>query len=387
MKKLALIITAVLFVLVGCESDPVEETIETQQNDIGNFSSVRGEYFKECLVLNVDRCPYGETQPPSNFWWPEFETDYFNPDTYFASTDEHFLVFTENEDGTATIVGSVIRGDCVVEINVKLKDRMSWAEWWAEGGGHKKEGCAGIASSSEDMSFYVIDSENSTLTASGGDCIAEGTFGLTQRPDPNDQNTPNYGAHVGAGGGNFDSETGAPGLSTWGWITDIQTGERLWVMDFNFKFDCEVEEPSCETAFARGDDGATCFIDLEEYNFNRWGWTIGPLSEGEYTYDIYAAAGQCDINKGTLVGTVDVSYSDGNVEVTYNIDDAYEVEETHTYAGNDPVPTGNNGRPTVAPGQYTIGENLEGEIYVIAHAVVCGTDFNGEDDEEESEVD
>lgn len=387
MKKLGLLFVSLLFVFVSCESDSVDEDTNAVDQNYTKTASVRGDLLKECLVLNVDRCPYDAQQPASNFWWPETETDYFNPDTYFSSTDEHFLVFTENEDGTATIVGSVIRGECVVEINVRLKDRKSWAEWWAEGGGHKKEGCAGIASSSEDMSYYVIDAENSTLIATGGDCIAEGTFGLEQRPDPNDDNTPNFGAHVGPGGANFDSEIGADGLSTWGWITDVQTGERLWVMDFNLKFECEVKEPACETAFARGDEGATCFIDLEEYDFSRWGWSIGPLTEGDYTYDIYAAAGQCDIEKGTLVGTVDVSYSGGNVDVTYNIDDAYEVEETHTYAGYDPVASDKQGRPTVAPGQYTIGENLEGEIYVIAHAVVCSDDFEGEEDDEEEDDD
>jgi len=384
MKKLGLLFISLLFIFVSCESDTSEATDDLQQS-ITKSAAVRGDLLKECLVLNVDRCPYDDRQPASNFWWPETETDYFNPDTYFSSTDEHYLVFTENEDGTATIVGSVIRGECVVEVNVKLKDRKSWAEWWAEGGEHKKEGCAGLASSSEDMSYYVIDSENSTLTATGGDCIAEGTFGLEQRPDPNNDNTPNLGAHVGPNGANFDSEIGADGLSTWGWITNNQTGERLWVMDFNFKFDCEVKESVCETAFARGDDGATCFIDLEEYNFNRWGWTIGPLSEGEYTYDIYAGAGQCDIEKGTLVGTVDVSYTDGDVDITYNIDPQYDVEETHSYAGNNIVPTKKNGQPTVAPGQYTIGENLEGEIYVIAHAVVCSDDFEDNDDDDEDD--
>ncbi|WP_420322325.1 hypothetical protein [Flagellimonas sp.] len=135
---------------------------------------------------------------------------------------------------------------------------------------------------------------------------------------------------------------------------------------------CE-PEPSCETAFARGDNGNTCFLDE---GFSRWGWTIGPLSEGaEESYEIYAAAGQCDINKGELVGTVDVSYVGGDVTVTYNIDDDYTVDETHTYAGNGMFPTDKKGKATVAPGQYSIQENLSGDIYVIAHAVVCG-DFD-----------
>jgi hypothetical protein len=137
------------------------------------------------------------------------------------------------------------------------------------------------------------------------------------------------------------------------------------------KVPCDCREVECETAFARGENGSTCFLDTDPVSFKRWGWTIGPLSEGNYTYDIYAGAGQCDISKGTLVGTVDVSYIDGTVEFDYNIDAGYSVDETHSYAGKNMYPTDKKGKPTVAPGQYTIGENLSGEIYVIAHAVVC----------------
>lgn len=128
----------------------------------------------------------------------------------------------------------------------------------------------------------------------------------------------------------------------------------------------------CETAFARTSDGSNCFIGN---GFNRWGWSIGPLAEGtEETYEVYAAAGQCDISKGVLVGTVDVSYVDGNVSVGYNIDESLVVSETHTYAGNGMFPVNKKGKETLAPGQFTIQENLSGEIYVIAHAVVCGED-------------
>ena len=41
-------------------------------------------------------------------------------------------------------------------------------------------------------------------------------------------------------------------------------------------------------------------------------------------------------------------------------------------AGTSPFPTKNNGRYTVAPGQYSVQDDLNGEaIYVIAHAVTC----------------
>ncbi|HMC00387.1 MAG TPA: hypothetical protein VKN14_05030 [Flavobacteriaceae bacterium] len=148
----------------------------------------------------------------------------------------------------------------------------------------------------------------------------------------------------------------------------------------------DIEIGGCETMFAKGgDDVATCFI---EDDFSRWGWTNGPLSSGEYSFDIYAGAGQCDTEKGTLVGSLTVNYDDvsGEAEVTYSMNDDFVIKETHLYIGNDPYPTKKQGdAPTVAPGQFPYqhgdldNENedtynisgLSGDIYIIAHGVVC----------------
>lgn len=150
---------------------------------------------------------------------------------------------------------------------------------------------------------------------------------------------------------------------------------------------CECPCEATETAFAYDADLGTCFLDIDGLNANRWGWTIGPLAEGDYTFDIYAGAAQCDLDKGTLVGQLLVSYSGGTATVTYVMDSCRVLKQTHLYVGSDPLPT-HNGEPTVAPGQYgnqhgteaepiddetdtyTI-EGLSGEIYLIAHAVVC----------------
>lgn len=134
-----------------------------------------------------------------------------------------------------------------------------------------------------------------------------------------------------------------------------------------YTIECE-PEGKCETAFARDIDGANCFIDN---GFSRWGWSIEMSEPGAMTYDIYAGAGQCEISKGEMVGTVTITYGDdGVVSFDYAIKDGYTVSETHEYAGNAMFPT-KNGAPTVAPGQYSIQDNLSGPIYVIWHAVVC----------------
>ena len=121
-----------------------------------------------------------------------------------------------------------------------------------------------------------------------------------------------------------------------------------------------------ETAFAYCPSTAQSFIDND---FSRWGWTNGPLAEGSYTFDLYAGAAQCDLTKGIIVGTVDIAYTAGSLTATFHVDSPYILDETHVYAGSTMFPI-KNGAPTVAPGQYYIESGLEGNIYVIVHAIV-----------------
>ena len=135
-----------------------------------------------------------------------------------------------------------------------------------------------------------------------------------------------------------------------------------------YTLECE-PEGGCETAYARDTDGDNCFIGN---GFSRWGWSLEIPEHGEYSYDFYAGAGQCEITKGTQIGTVDVVYSAEGVEVTYNAFPGYTIDDIHTYAGTAMFPT-KNGADTVAPGQYTIQDGLGDlgqfeTIYVIAHA-------------------
>ncbi|WP_111682704.1 hypothetical protein [Winogradskyella tangerina] len=299
MKQLTkLIALAMLVILASCQSDSSEEQMQDPQPQLrfGTDGNVigDGEEDKELIfnedseilnsgtfaitqmnntsynngnvvqiydVMDADRDPFGHIQPASNFWWSETPEgdDYFNPDTYFGSPDGENLVFTEYDNGTAHLEGTTVSGTCVVTLNVWFKNKKSWDEWQAIGGGHKKEGTAGNASNSEDMVFYVIDHTRSSVVAEGGDCVQEGTFGLTQRPDPNDPNTPNYGAHKGPGGANYDSNIGHDGLSTWGWLIDPVSCEHLYLMDFNFKL------------MPRPDECDDCIGKVDHLTLN-WDW-------------------------------------------------------------------------------------------------------------------
>ena len=208
---------------------------------------------------------------------------------------------------------------------------------------------------------------------------------------PGDDVTYYIAAHAALrkdnGDGTYQTETG------WG------NGDRIvergnWATYFNYTLTCDCDEPppeppeECETAFAYSDDG-TCFLDIDSdedgvADFNRWGWTI-PVTDGtSETFDFYAAAGQCDLTKGTLVGTVTVSYSNGFATVEFDMDEGYTLDETHLYIGTDILAT-NNGEYTVAPGQYGNTNDLDaassdtylisglsGDLYFVAHASVCG---------------
>lgn len=130
-----------------------------------------------------------------------------------------------------------------------------------------------------------------------------------------------------------------------------------------------VQGYTTDTAYAKSDD-AVDFIPT----FANWGWT-NPIEPGEYTWDLWAGAAQCDTDKGTLVGSVAVVYDeDGYVTVTYNLDASFILMETHVYAGYSKFPQVSRGRIlvyTVAPGQYKNDNPFDGsEVYVIAHAVV-----------------
>uniref|UniRef100_UPI0024944CC7 T9SS type A sorting domain-containing protein n=1 Tax=Algibacter mikhailovii TaxID=425498 RepID=UPI0024944CC7 len=173
---------------------------------------------------------------------------------------------------------------------------------------------------------------------------------------------------------------------TSGIYTGTTTGCVTEKLDLTIE-DCSTEctYANCETAFARDNNNATCFIGN---GFKRWGWTNYYDVEGNYTLDLYAGAGQCNTGKGALVGNVIIEYSNEEVYITYNMNDGYVMNEAHVYVGCTPYPL-KNGKETVAPGQYpfnpqgnldhittyTVGpidvSDVDAGVYVIAHAVTC----------------
>ncbi|WP_163832144.1 hypothetical protein [Spartinivicinus ruber] len=202
------------------------------------------------------------------------------------------------------------------------------------------------------------------------------------------------------GSGGYETQTGWSDGSP---IVD----KGNWATYSEFTLTCACDQTgggngdSCETAFAWNaadsdstDDQApsVCFLTIDEdgngtTDFNRWGWSNGTLAVGSHTFQLWAAAGQCDLNKGTLVGSVTVNYDGSTATVSYFTNAPYSLAETHAYVGSEILPRNGQNEFTVAPGQYpqihdplaegTTSDSftftgLSGSVYGVFHATTCG---------------
>eukprot|EP00756_Hemistasia_phaeocysticola_P030635 Hpha_TRINITY_DN16302_c1_g5::TRINITY_DN16302_c1_g5_i1::g.60420::m.60420 len=124
-----------------------------------------------------------------------------------------------------------------------------------------------------------------------------------------------------------------------------------------------------------------CFIP----DFERWGWNNQLGVEGG-TLELYAGAGQCDIAKGFHVGQAIVTYNAGQVQVTVVPELGFDFTEIHVYVGEVQWAQDEEGKDTVAPGQFPQGTHKgqngpytftvgSTSYYVQVHAVVCCVDF------------
>ncbi len=142
-------------------------------------------------------------------------------------------------------------------------------------------------------------------------------------------------------------------------------------VQYCLKETCNVEVPVCDTGFGYDANKSKCFIDIQGLKGNRWGWVLGPLTaDGNYVFPVYAGAGQCDLLKGTNVGTATVNINNSMVSVSFNIDPGYEFPEWHFNVSCSQTPT------TTAPGQYNCNNGscqvtCPDGIYVIIHTVTC----------------
>ncbi|WP_157893286.1 hypothetical protein [Salegentibacter sediminis] len=162
-------------------------------------------------------------------------------------------------------------------------------------------------------------------------------------------------------------------------VDDNQNGIPDCLEDDNGD-DCETDLDTCETAFMVGN---YTLQDLELGN-NRWGWALNfDGADGTYEYDIYAAAGKNDTDKGYLVGVVHLTVEGDDVTVDIDLCDGADAEGGHIYFDDEDMPT------STAPGQF--GYELpafeddyswstddeysgDGDFWLVVHLDVCPGD-------------
>ncbi|MDT8374630.1 MAG: T9SS type A sorting domain-containing protein, partial [Bacteroidales bacterium] len=154
----------------------------------------------------------------------------------------------------------------------------------------------------------------------------------------------------------------------------------------------------CETAYGYYDENSICFLEAG-LKFNNWGWTtqFTPVDGiGNWTMTLYSGAGAandvtlCDPTdnpdfKGTAVGTVNVTYANNTVTLTYDLYENYSMSQAQVFIGCEPFPKLKNGKYTNALGSYTYNADVltmaqdltveftdvTGPFWLITHAVAC----------------
>lgn len=131
----------------------------------------------------------------------------------------------------------------------------------------------------------------------------------------------------------------------------------------------------CETAIMYGDYEWADDLNLTS---NRWGWTehFENEGDGEYTYQIWAAAGQNILAKGYWVGNVILTVDGQDVQLEIQPFEGYEFNDIHVYMGDGP-------QSTTAPGQFDNTEeddldydftDPDGNFWFTVHVQVCDED-------------
>lgn len=157
------------------------------------------------------------------------------------------------------------------------------------------------------------------------------------------------------------------------WAGDNDFPGKSWAKNFTFCVEDECEEdpedPSCDTAFALGN---TVLSSITQGN--AWGWAENYTGgDGSFELELWAGAGQNNLDNGWQAGSVSVTVDGTNVTVEINLFDNVSMNEFQVYV-SDNQPT------TSAPGQYanfTTGTypnytySGDGSFWLIVHAVTC----------------
>ena len=140
----------------------------------------------------------------------------------------------------------------------------------------------------------------------------------------------------------------------------------------------EPEEGQCGTAFMYSED-----LRINEVtNSNRWGWIEYYDEDGSITRDIYVGAGQNDLTKGTLIGSVTISRDGDHLNFDFELDGDYEFSSLHIHVADTEEEATSVAK---SPGRYNqngildgledqsldILGDLEDDFWIIVHGDAC----------------
>ena len=160
------------------------------------------------------------------------------------------------------------------------------------------------------------------------------------------------------------------------WAGNYTAGHAEWKYFQYCIQDCPPPPPVeiCESAYARTDQDKTLSTFYKERNSNNWGWynyVVINSAIGYQDIEIYAAAGQNDITKGTLVGHVRINYNGTYSFIPLENSD-FTFANTHVYIGEKMPKT------RLAPGHFARNSTAVagGDFFVIVHLEVCAEEGN-----------
>lgn len=151
-------------------------------------------------------------------------------------------------------------------------------------------------------------------------------------------------------------------------------------------------ESTCDSAWAYDPDTGVCFQDIDlnedgEPDFHNWGWSNGPYKPGNTkSLELWWGAEDCDLSKGTKVGSVDINFNESasRLSVTIDIHPDYHGRVAQVYAGLEKVARfRSEGKLTTSPHLFprideTYGSRYQMDIatclcsvHVLAHVEVC----------------
>jgi len=160
----------------------------------------------------------------------------------------------------------------------------------------------------------------------------------------------------------------------------VPCDETAFAYGGNLEADSDIQAGQVDDDKNSIDGYAHCFPLDGDISETQWGWSNGKLTEGSYTFPIYAGAGSCILSNGQYAGDLEIDYEDGKVTVKYIAAPGTSFLETHLYVGNEKMPdmdsnTGYGNYPYTSDEEATevVYEiDITGDIYVVAHSVVSG---------------